>query len=478
MLPRGTIHLKVMVLIGLVLCLLLAITGYFALRNEKRFLLVEAGKRSRNLSHALEALTRLALSTGEDGPLREFIFLSAQEEKDLQSIVIRDPQGTVLYSTASEDGEVPALGLDSLPGPSVTDVYIDGHHAAQIEMVLGLEGLRGILERMTTLIILSVVDCLLFLGLVLHLALKYFVTRPLGQFQRLAREISGGQFGTHVDLKGDDELTDLASSFNRMSDSLAQQREELHEINRDLERRVEERTHQLVEEKRRSDRLSSLGTLSAGVAHELNNPLGNISTFTQLLLEKKDPPDQMLQRCLSTIESETRRAEGIVKQLLEFACQDTSPRQPVTAREVLEEALQLLAHTLEESKISVETVPDGAEGRILASRGSLVQVLVNFLTNAMHAMPEGGRLICGVSEEDATVRISVTDTGHGMTQEVQEQLFDPFFTTKDVGEGRGLGLSISHGIVTDHGGRIEVTSSPGQGSTFTMVLPAAEPGGR
>ncbi|MBI4867658.1 MAG: HAMP domain-containing protein [Candidatus Wallbacteria bacterium] len=477
-LTRPTIHLKVMLLIGAALCLLLAVTGYFALQSERRFLLSESEKRTRNLRRALEALSRLALTTGEEGPLREYIFRLTEEDRDVRSVTLHDRNGKPILVSGNRS--------TAGPGPDETQtspIFVDGRFAGKVEVAYNSESLRALLGRMTGLILAAVVDSLLFLGLLLHLALKHFVTRPLEKFVRASNRIASGDFGAAIESSTQDELDELAAAFNHMSANLERFRAEIEASHRDLEDRVRQRTRELEIEMARArdlaqqvqhaDRLSSLGTLAAGVAHELNNPLGNISTFVQILQEKPAVAGDLLAHCLANISLETERASRIVRKLLDFSRHRPARIEPISSAHLVRQALELLSVSLSDGRVQVALdLPDDLPP-LLADPGAIVQVLVNLMTNALHAMPAGGRLGISARLEGSAVRLSLADTGVGIDPEHLGRIFDPFFTTKDVGKGTGLGLSVSYGIVREHGGQITVSSQPGQGTVFEVLLPTA-----
>jgi signal transduction histidine kinase len=220
---------------------------------------------------------------------------------------------------------------------------------------------------------------------------------------------------------------------------------------------------------RHADRLATIGQLSAGVAHEINEPLSSILGFTQLILKEPCLPEQALQD-LQMIEKAALQAREVMRNLLLFARQMPTPPQGwIELNQVVRDALGLLQPRMGEHELEVELEPFLPP--ILGNTTHLHQVVVNLVTNAAQAMPRGGRLTVRTLLEGDSVRLVVEDTGSGMTEELAEQAFLPFFTTKDVGEGTGLGLSVAHGIVTSHGGSIEVQSEPGVGSRFTVSLP-------
>jgi len=219
-----------------------------------------------------------------------------------------------------------------------------------------------------------------------------------------------------------------------------------------------------------ADRLATIGQLAAGVAHELNEPLSSILGFAQLL--KRDPmlPESGRQD-IQKIVTASLHAREIIKKLLLFARQTPTFKGPVDLNQVVVGAIDLFKHQFEKEGIELSCVLCLQMPTLAADAGQLTQVLVNLVVNAVQAMPKGGKLIIQTRVQDGCVVCSVEDTGVGMTEEILDRLFVPFFTTKEVNQGTGLGLPVVHGIVTAHGGTIEVASTPGKGTTFTIRLP-------
>jgi two-component system NtrC family sensor kinase len=224
----------------------------------------------------------------------------------------------------------------------------------------------------------------------------------------------------------------------------------------------------------RSARLAAVGELSAGVAHELNNPLTTVAGFVELVLE--DLPEDSPHRVdLELVLKEARRAREVVRRLLDFSRPGEGFRVRADINDLIGDVLALINHLLHTRAIELKTELQEDLTWIQVDRDQIKQVLLNLVHNAIHAMPRGGILTLKTSSytrnRDPGIRMQVTDTGIGISPEHIERLFEPFFTTRPPGQGTGLGLSVSYGIVTDHGGQIDVESSPGKGSTFTVWLP-------
>ena len=238
-------------------------------------------------------------------------------------------------------------------------------------------------------------------------------------------------------------------------------------------REAEDYKHQLQEQLRHADRLATIGQLAAGVAHELNEPLGAILGFSQLV--KKNPmlPDQISED-INKIVNASLHAREVVKKLLFFARQVPTKKTMVDLNQIAAEGLYFLESRCAKEQIQVVKELDPNIKPIFADPGQIHQVLVNLVVNAIQAMPDGGVLTLKTTAEEGKIVLEVRDTGVGMTDEVKKQVFIPFFTTKEVGQGTGLGLAVVHGIVTSHGGDIRVDSEVGKGSSFIIALPDAE----
>jgi len=221
----------------------------------------------------------------------------------------------------------------------------------------------------------------------------------------------------------------------------------------------------------RTEKLAAIGELVAGVAHELNNPLTGISTFAQLLLEDKLQDEQF--ESVSLIKREADRAIGVIRDLLLFARKADARDVPVDINTIVKHTVRLRALASRSSGIEVHMQLDESNPKVRGDEQKLQQVLLNLLVNAESAMQaaEVRHLSITTRRKDATIYIVVADTGHGMTPAVRERVFEPFFTTKPPGEGTGLGLSVSYGIIQAHEGAISVESTPDVGTTFSILLP-------
>jgi two-component system NtrC family sensor kinase len=324
-------------------------------------------------------------------------------------------------------------------------------------------------------------------GLVLIAVLSWFfvwrvVGRPVQALERGTDRLKGGDLGYQIKVESEDEIGDLARSFNDMSSQLKAEHTENVAWTHTLEQRVEQKTRELRrahEHALHTEKMASLGKMAAVLAHEINNPLSGILTYAKLLRKYLDHADNGRDRrqeicdSLDLIASESRRCGDLVKNLLTFSRTTPMNLQPTNLNSVIDQALRLIQHQLELSGIHVEEHLDPDLPLIDCDGAQIEQVLLALLMNAMDAMPQGGNLWI-TSTADAEVnqlRIVVRDDGAGIPPEILPRIFEPFLTTKETGRGVGLGLAISHSILERHNGTIAVQSEVGKGTTFTVTLP-------
>ncbi len=239
-------------------------------------------------------------------------------------------------------------------------------------------------------------------------------------------------------------------------------------------RDIQER-HRMQEQMAQTDRLASIGQLSSGVAHEINNPLGVILGYTQLMLRSEPSGSE---RCndLKTVEKHVRHCKSIVEDLLNFARRSEPKKVQADIHRTIEDVLGFIRQNIGSSRIDFQTDFDRRIPPVVLDEKKIKQVLINLLMNARHAVGTQGtiRVSTAWRPSDRQLEIQMADDGCGIEEKHLKHIFDPFFTTKPTGEGTGLGLSVSYGIIKKHGGEIRVQSKPGEGSTFTVVLPAQE----
>ncbi|HSA86239.1 MAG TPA: protoglobin domain-containing protein [Nitrospira sp.] len=254
--------------------------------------------------------------------------------------------------------------------------------------------------------------------------------------------------------------------------------QQLAGLSHELERGLNRNRQALVETQRQlrlTERVAELGTLAASMAHEIGTPLNVIMGRAEFLLERTS--DETIKKGLNTIVAQVDRVTRLLKQLLSFTHHGPVTRGPVSLRETVAGCLDAMQEQLSRHKITAVTDFDGLLHPIHGNHDQMMQVVLNLLLNAVHAMPNGGHLTVRADshKENQQVRLSITDTGHGIPPELLAKIFHPFVTTKEPGKGTGLGLTVVQGIVEEHGGSITVDSVPGQGTTFTLLFPVQRP---
>jgi signal transduction histidine kinase len=312
-----------------------------------------------------------------------------------------------------------------------------------------------------------------FAAAVAFLLSTLIITRPLARVTEQARRIGKGDLSNKLAVSGSDEVSALIEELNAMCDSLKEARTRAAD---EAEKRV-----QALEQLRHADRLRTVGTLASGIAHELGTPLNVISMRAKMIATGEVPPDAAPENA-KIILSQAERVTKIVRQLLDFARRRTPKRAETDLADLAERTIQLLSALAKKSRVTMK-VEAMARVKLNVDAAQVEQALTNLVINAIHAMPEGGELKIVVRETEASppssparklrcAVLEVHDTGIGIPPDNLDRIFEPFFTTKGVGEGTGLGLSVTHGIVEDHGGWLKATSEVGRGTQFTLYLPA------
>jgi signal transduction histidine kinase len=308
-------------------------------------------------------------------------------------------------------------------------------------------------------------------------ALSRGLTEPIARLSAAARAITEGRQSQRVEVSARDEIGQFAEAFNHMSAELLRRDQEIRAWNAELQRRVDERTAELKQAQDqilRSRRLAALGSLGAGIAHELNNPVMGL-TGSAALLQRQLGDDPRHQELVRSMAEQARRISQIAAGLRQFAEQErTVAGRPFPLSASVLAALELHGPACEERGIHVETCLPGGLPDVQGDPLQMKEAVAQLVQNAIQAMPHGGELRVALADVAGdAVKLTVSDTGKGIPADIRERIFDPFFSTKQPGQGAGLGLSIAHTIVKAHHGELAVESPEGGGAVFTVVLPAA-----
>ena len=310
-------------------------------------------------------------------------------------------------------------------------------------------------------------------------ALAQNIARPILHLRSLSQSVASGDLDQESGLERTDEIGELADAFDQMTENLRQRTAEAERLyaetaQRNIElaainKRLQEAQQQLVQ----SEKLAAVGLLTAGIVHDVKNPL-TVIKGTAELLQEDDTLSPEMRKALSLIREGAVKANKIVSDLLTFARQAPPDLKPQDLRETVQAAIRLTTYLTRQAQVRMSAeLPEQAVMTVYDTQ-QIEQVFINLITNAVQATADHGTLRIKLTQDDHFAAASFEDTGSGIPPEYLHRIFDPFFTTKPEGQGTGLGLSVGYGIVASHGGRIEVNSEVGKGSTFTVYLPLAE----
>jgi two-component system NtrC family sensor kinase len=486
--------LKISIAFLLSVALLFSVHSYLSIQRERNQLKDRLSREARHLGQSLRVMmTEIWRMGGQQaaigfldttnlmsGPLRvRWVWLGDQTPKKFRPRVSNEELAPL------KKGESLSLLTESSTGREFLVTYLPvpvaGERLGAIELSEPLDELQGYvresLRRSALLLATIIVSGLLLIGVLG----SFWVNRPVRRLAEQAERIGHGDFSTAVSVSGHDELAELAGTIERMRSQLAEARAAEQAAN---DARIE-----ALEKLRHTERLATLGRLSAGMAHELGTPLNVISGRAQLIARQELSAEEA-KRSARIIGEQTERMTAIMRQLLDFARRGQARKQPVELNSLIGGVIDLLAPTARKQSIQLNREAAAGPLTVNADPAQLQQVLLNLAMNGIQAMPDGGELTLQLAREDGATRpgaetettgpwcaIRVSDRGQGIAPENLPHIFDPFFTTKEVGQGTGLGLSIAYGIVEEHGGWIDVASTPGEGSTFTVFLPLNEKGG-
>jgi two-component system, NtrC family, sensor kinase len=530
-----TLKFRVGLYVGLALTVVLLLFMVLVVRHEREQLLDEAVGRVTQLSEVITRSTRFAMLQNQPYYVHRIIE-DVGSHRSIDRVRIFSKEGSIIDSTFPAEigqkvdrkaeacvrchlGEQP---LDHLSRNERSRIFTapDGRRLLGTMEVIRNEPScynAGCHVHNASQSVLGVVDIVyklddidrtmrnsaytmagLALGFVIlaALAVSIFVHRliyvPLRDLESGANRIAGGNLDETIPVRSGDEFGRLAASFNAMTGALANSQAELREWGHTLEKKVEERTQQLrlaEAEAAQSEKLASVGLLAAGIAHELNNPLTGVLTFSSLIRQNL-PDGSPDAEDMDLVIRETKRCAAIIRRLLDFAREKAPEKKYTDLNAVIEETARLVERPANLSDITLTLDLDRELPPLWVDGNLIKQVIMNMLVNAQHAISGGGAITVTTRRCEAPmspepgapavpmVEIAISDTGCGIPEKNLKRIFDPFFTSKEVGKGTGLGLSVSHGIVKAHGGAIRVESVEGKGSTFRVYLPLEAPAQR
>jgi len=520
--------LRVKVGIYLVVALSLAafLFTFLVVRNSREELLREAISHAAQLSEVVIKSTRFAMLQNQPEHVNQII-RDVGNQKDIDRVRILSKNGKVIHSTVkAEIGEMvdqeaeaclachkdekskqasPMFGRprffttpdgERMLGttavirnePTCSNASCHAHPASQtvlgvLDIVYPLSHINKMIRKNTVTIVVLALGFISFAAILVSLLVQRAVYRPLGDLKDCAARLADGDLDQQIPVRSGDEFGNLAESFNRVTKALRKSRDELQQWGHTLEHKVAEATRELQlaqAEAARGEKLASVGLLAAGIAHELNNPLTGVLTFSHLV-RKQMPEGSPEAEDLDLVIRETKRCATIIRRLLDFAREKTPEKKYSNLNALVEQTTQLIGQSAQIADIEIILDLDETLPPVWIDEDLVKQVIMNLLVNAQHAIETGGSITIrtrvhprrndGAEESGPMAEITIIDTGCGIPDENLQRIFDPFFTTKSVGKGTGLGLSVSHGTIAAHGGTIEVNSTVGVGTEFRIYLP-------
>lgn len=519
-LPR-TLKVKVVVHLALGLTAAVILFTFLNIRHHRRQLLNEAFDAVSQLSDVITKSTRFAMLQNQRSTVYQIV-RNVGSEKRIANVRVLSKEGRIIHSSLvseiAEEVSMKEEGCRSCheqgvpPGMKSKSSWISqgkggGRLIGQMTLIKNEPSCyRNVLchahsEEQEVLGILEVTyslssidetihkDTLIMAGFSFGLVILtslfagFFVHRmvytPLSDLEQGAKRVSAGDMNQLIPVRSRDEFGHFASSFNGMMLALRNSELELHDLNRTLEQKVQDKTRELqVAEAKaaHAEKLASVGLLAAGIAHELNNPLTGILTFSHLL-RRKVKPDSADAEDLDLVIRETKRCSGIIRRLLDFAREKKPEKKFTDINQLIRETEHIVHHPVTFRNIQLDLDLEDGIPHLFIDPDQMKQVFMNIFVNAQDAIREKGTITVTSGFRPAAyghpkmVEITISDTGEGIAAENLRKIFDPFFTTKGVGRGTGLGLSVSYGIVNSHGGSIDVESKPGEGTSFHIFLP-------
>ncbi|MBX7150003.1 HAMP domain-containing histidine kinase [bacterium] len=516
---RNKLSFRLIVVISLILLANLAIYTYITVSRLETDLTRTYSQNVYAISDVIKKSTRYSMLLNRREDVHEIIKTVGREE-NVEKIRIYNKQGTIIFSTdTSEIGRDVNMHADAcvmchkenqtfaqVPLTERIRVYTtDRHrllglinpienepecyngschaHAAEqkllgvLDVVVSVDQLDRTIEANTQTIIIASMLALVVIALCIALFITFYLNKPIHEITAGLEKLGHGQLTHKIPVRSQDELGEMAKEFNDMSFKLDQAYKEIKDWSETLNEKVQQKTEELKKiygQVIQIEKLASLGKLSATVAHELNNPLEGILTYSKLIAKKLSKLQQngeyeKILEYLYLIADESSRCGKIVKDLLLFSHRDDEQFIECDAAAIVEKCATLLNHHFEIHNITFEkkiTVPL----TLMCNPQKIEQALIALMMNAIEAMPAGGRLTAEIAQREDTGILRIRDEGTGISPKDLPHIFEPFYTTKDT-KGTGLGLAVAYGIITHHKGHIEVESTSAKGTVMAIQLP-------
>lgn len=519
---KHKLSVKLTLVISGILLANLAYYTYFTASHLESNLTLAYSQNAFNLSDVIKKSTRYSMLLNRSEDVYHIIN-TIGKEKDVAHIRIYNKTGTVMFTTDSTErhrttdvnaeacvvchtsskvfSTVPMenrirvftdangqkmMGLIN-PIENEKDCYNSSCHAHEagqeilgvLDVVISIENVERIIRTNTKNIIYNSIAVTAVISIFCGLFITVMVNRPLNLINKGIREIGKGSLNYKINLDTNDELGELAQQFNEMSEKLDRAYKEIKDWSDTLNIKVKQKSEELkkvYEQVVQIEKLASLGKLSATVAHELNNPLEGILTYSKLIAkqllkrQKSNEYDKALEY-LAMISDESARCGKIVKDLLAFSHRDEEMFVQADLHKLIRKCVTLIGHHLEMHHINVVEEYEAPFSIIECNPHKIQQAFLALLMNAIEAIYNNGKIIIRTTTKDKLVLIHVTDTGSGIHPKDLPHIFDPFYTTKTGGKGTGLGLAVVYGIILLHHGTVNVESTSPKGTEFLVTLP-------
>ncbi len=492
---RNRISFQLIAAVAAVSFIVFGLFSFWLIRSDHRAQISQIERQAHQLSETIKSSTRYAMLRNRPDQIHEIIDTIAQQE-GIEHVRLFNKEGRVTYAReepligalvdkdaescfACHEADAPlerlsmsqrtrtfrtagagrTLGIINpiYNEPSCAEGTCHAHPSTQtvlgvLDVTISLADVDDRLVSDRNNALLAVPGTVLATSFLIWLLFNFLVDKPIGHLLKATDAVAGGNLDHKLDVRRNDELGRLGESFNAMTAALTQAQRQVYQANK----------------------MASLGRLTAGIAHEINNPLTGVLTYSSFLL-KRAPDDSEMKEDLATVVREAKRCREIVKGLLDFSRPAPSRRRWVDCNRILEQALDIVDNQLGVRNIQVTKNLRPDLPSVQGEPNQLVQVLINLLVNAADSIGDGGGTIFLSSEVEETaegekVELKLADTGCGIPEDHLDKIFEPFFTTKD-NHGVGLGLAVVWGILKDHGGTITVDSRLDRGTTFTILLP-------
>jgi two-component system NtrC family sensor kinase len=351
-----------------------------------------------------------------------------------------------------------------------------------LDVVVSLEHLDSIIQTSTRKVILASVFLVVIISFFSGLFITILVNRPIKKIREGIEEVGSGNLDFKIGINSKNELGQVARRFNEMSSKLDEAYKEIKKWSDTLNDKVSEKTEELkniYDQVNQIEKLASLGKLSATVAHELNNPLAGILTYSKLIAKKlqatqKDEEHAKIIEYLELISHESARCGQIVKDLLIFSRSERDEFAKENLLKIIDNSVTVINHHLEIHRITLIKDYSDQPIELYCNIYKIQQALMSLLINSIEAMPNGGKIILKVATEKNYVILRIIDDGIGISEKDLPHIFEPFYSTKEASNGTGLGLAVAYGIITNHKGKIEVEKTSSHGTTFKVALPQNE----